>query len=63
MNLMSFCIPWAIGNLVFGYILNSFALGVFGFGLILGGLCVAIEWDIEMIDMRIELKKLKRGDK
>ena len=61
MNLVSFCIPWAIGNLVFGFILNSFTLGLFGIGLLVGGICVAIEWDIEMIEMRDKLNELKGG--
>ena len=61
MNFVSFCVPWGLGNIAFAIILHSFTLTLFGFGIILGGLCVAIEWDIEMNNLRVELNELK-GD-
>ena len=62
MILNSFCLPWGIGNIAFGIILESFTLMSFGFGLLIGGLCIAIEWDIEMFEMRVKLNKLKKGE-
>lgn len=52
MNWVSFTIIWGLGNYIFGVVLNNLVLRVFGMGIILGGLCIAIAHDKEKIKGR-----------
>lgn len=52
MNWVSFTIIWGLGNCIFGVVLNNLVLRVFGIGILLGGLCIAIGRDKEKIKGR-----------